>query len=364
MAIDTLTGSLWINFLYDVAEEIQLDRLRGILAIEAPGREPSFQRRAPEYVRFQQPPVVQSVPPTVLAGVSLGTRIHYYEYGVISIAMELPLQCRWDELAGLAHRWNTSPELERAAESLVNQQLLAAEPALVDRYPKRLAEDYCSVHVLHQDTESGGRLSAAEIVRQHGQVIAQIVRGERVPLSDEEVSEALNSRLSYYPDDLLVVGWSGAVLYDSPEGAVPIQQLLEYANSQLLNFRHYDELLTNLLADVYKSLQHGKGFFRRWQLWREAASLNAVRLDVEDLTERMDNSIKFLSDMYWARVYRLAAAKVGVPDYRTLVDEKLTIAGDLYRSMMDQFHEGRGFVLELTVVIILIIDLIFLFREL
>jgi hypothetical protein len=66
--------------------------------------------------------------------------------------------------------------------------------------------------------------------------------------------------------------------------------------------------------------------------------------------------------MYWARVYRLAASKIGVPDYRRLVDEKLATAADLYRSMMDQFHQGRAFVLELMIVIILIIDLYFLFR--
>ena len=63
-----------------------------------------------------------------------------------------------------------------------------------------------------------------------------------------------------------------------------------------------------------------------------------------------------------ARLYRLAAAKVGVPDYRKLVDEKLSTAGELYQFMMDEFRQGRAFVMELMIVIILIIDLIFLFR--
>jgi hypothetical protein len=83
---------------------------------------------------------------------------------------------------------------------------------------------------------------------------------------------------------------------------------------------------------------------------------------VRELTERTDNSIKFLSDMFSARLYRMAAAKIGVPDYRSLVEQKLQSAGELYGFMMDQFHQGRAFVLELMVVIILIIELIFLFR--
>jgi uncharacterized Rmd1/YagE family protein len=44
------------------------------------------------------------------------------------------------------------------------------------------------------------------------------------------------------------------------------------------------------------------------------------------------------------------------------VDQKLRTAGELYRFMVDQFNQTRSFVLELSVVIILIIEIIFLFR--
>ena len=94
----------------------------------------------------------------------------------------------------------------------------------------------------------------------------------------------------------------------------------------------------------------------------QAQHLNTIRLDIRELTERVDTSIKFLSDMFSARLYRLAAAKVGVEDYRRLVDGKLHTAGELYEFMMDQFHQSRAFVLEVLVVIILLIELVFLFR--
>jgi hypothetical protein len=53
---------------------------------------------------------------------------------------------------------------------------------------------------------------------------------------------------------------------------------------------------------------------------------------------------------------------VGVLDYRNLVDEKLRTAGELYQFMVDQFQQGRAFVLEAMVVVILVIELVFLFR--
>jgi hypothetical protein len=95
---------------------------------------------------------------------------------------------------------------------------------------------------------------------------------------------------------------------------------------------------------------------------RDAEHLNHLRLDITELTERADNAIKFLSDMFYARAYRLAAVKVGAGDYRSLVDQKLRTAGELYEFMVNEFREARGFILELLVIVILIIEIIPIFR--
>jgi hypothetical protein len=130
----------------------------------------------------------------------------------------------------------------------------------------------------------------------------------------------------------------------------------------LLEFRHYDAVLSQLLQGVYRSLEKKGGFLMRWHLASQAQHLNKIRLDIRELTERVDTSIKFLSDMFSARLYRLAAVKVGVEDYRRLVDGKLHTAAELYEFMRDQFHQSRAFVLELMVVIILLIELVYIFR--
>jgi hypothetical protein len=249
-----------------------------------------------------------------------------------------------------------NPELEEQAKHTVRRCLERVRAALVKPYENWLSEDYYIVH-LKEPT-----VTAAELIEEHGSEIARIVRGEHAELSPGEVEEILGSRLSYYPDDLLVVGWTAAFLHDTAEDAAPTIQLLEYANTQLLEFRHYDAVLSELLEGVYRSLEKKGGFFMRWRLASQAQHLNKIRLDIRELTERVDTSIKFLSDMFSARLYRLAAAKVGVEDYRRLVDGKLHTAGELYEFMMDQFHQSRAFVLEVMVVIILVIELVFLFR--
>jgi hypothetical protein len=352
-----LQGSVLVLIQFDVCEEIKLDALRDIFG--ARRQETSFKHPAPGYVRFQRPPVVEQVEPLILeSGERLDVQIKYYDYGVLSVVFELPFSGDWDTLVRLASRWVWDTDFTNFAQKIVKQKIERARPALVKLYDSWLHEDYFVFHV----RDIAGNPTAAELLAAQGGRIAQIVRGENVPLSDGEQQEIMQSKISYYPNDLAVISWNGAFLYDSTAGAETVIQLLEYANSQLLEFRHYDELLTRELQSVYDFMDHGSGIWARWRTAKRASRLHTVLLDVDELTERADNAIKFLSDMFSARLYKVAASKIGVTDYKDLVNQKVHTAEELYRFMVDQFHQSRAFVLELMVVIILIIDLIWLFK--
>jgi hypothetical protein len=360
-----LRGSVLVLIQFDVCEEIRLDALRQILGART--AEASF-KKAPAYVQYQRPPVEETLEPLILdSGERLAGEIKYYDYGVVSLELSLPFAGDWDTLIQLSCRWTSDTNFEKLASRIVQRKLERAAPALIKPYKKDpsddnpvwLQEDYFIFHV----TEADGSPSANDLLATRGNQIAQVVRGETAQLSEGERQEILQSRISYYPSDLAVIGWNAAFIYDTAAGAETAIQLLQYANSQLLEFRHYDEFLTRELENVYDFLDAGgTGLWSRWRTARAAAKLHTVLLDVNELTERADNAIKFLSDMFSARLYKLCAQKVGVPDYKDLVKEKLQTAEDLYRFMVDQFNQSRAFVLELMVVIILVIELIYFFK--
>jgi len=358
-----LRGSVLVLIQFDVCEEIRLDELRKIFP--ARKAEASF-KKAPAYVRYQRTPVEETLEPLTLAsGERLAGEIKYYDYGVVSLEFELPFTGDWETLVQLSCRWTSDVNFEKVATRIVKQKLERAAPALVKPYVSHeggnewLQEDYFIFHL----REIEGAPSADELLASNRDQIAQVVRGEMAMLSEGECQEILQSRISYYPNDLAVIGWNAALLYDTPAGAETAIQLLQYANSQLLEFRHYDELLTKELEGVYDFLEKGgTGTWARWRTAKAASKLHTVLLDVSELTERADNAIKFLSDMFSARLYKLCAQKVGVPDYKDLVKEKLQTAEDLYRFMVEQFNQSRAFVLELMVVVILIIELIYFFK--
>ena len=354
-----LCGSLLVLIQFDVCEEIRLDQLGQILGART--ADASFKHLAPGYVRYQRPPVEEALEPIVLeSGERLQGEIKYFDYGVVSVVFELPFSGDWDKLVQLSSRWVWDTNFESLAARIVKKKLERAAPALVKPYTGEwLKEDYFIFHL----REIAGSPSAADLLASEGDRISQVVRGESQRLSEGERQEILQSRISYYPNDLVVIGWNAAFIYDSPAGAETAIQLLQYANSQLLEFRHYDELLTKQLENVYAFLDRGShGLWSRWRTARAASKLHTVLLDVSELTERADNAIKFLSDMFSARLYKLAASKVGVLDYKDLVQQKLQTAEELYRFMVDEFNQSRAFVLELMVVVILIIELIWIFR--
>jgi hypothetical protein len=350
----SLRGSAVGLFLFDICEEIRLDQLRSVLGARRLGE--GMKHAAAEQLFFERPPVVEDVqfPGEAQAKV----RVKYYDYGVLSVLFEFPFAGEWTDLISLSCHWISGTDLPSRAEEIAQEKVARAMPALEKPYQKWLSEDYFIFFM----RDISGNPTAAQLVSSCGPQIAQVVRGESAVLSDDERREVLQSAMSYYPNDLAVLGWNAAFVYDSAAGSETTMQLLEYANSQLLEFRHYDDLLTRELARVYDSLGKSAPLIGRWRLPREASRLQTFFLDVTELTERVDNAIKFLSDMFSARLYRLAASKIGVPDYKSLVQAKLRTAEDLYRFLIDEFHQSRTFWLEFLVVLILLIELVYVFH--
>ncbi len=358
-----LRGNFRLMFLYDVAESFDLAAVRKLLGERGGSAKSSFPRRTPDYMRLEEVPVIEPAEfITVCAGVSAACRVKYYSFGAVVVQVELPFDCGWTELVAQSSRWMDAPDVEPCVRDLARRRMDLIQSAVTNPTNDWLQESYLVVEI-HQIRDSeGNQPTADELLASHGGELVQLIRGETLPLEAKSVAESLQTSLSYYPSDLVLAGAHGAVVYDGAEDAAAVTQILEFAKMQLLEFRYYDRFMTRVLAEFYPALERKRNvLLSRWSIPREARHFNAIRLDVMDLTERIDNAIKFVSDIYYAHVYRLAATRIGVPDYRNLVEEKLKTFGELYDSMIDRYTETRSFVLEVLVAILAVLDVIFLF---
>jgi hypothetical protein len=229
-------------------------------------------------------------------------------------------------------------------------------PALADVRSDFLSEDYL-VFVINELAPS---LSAGELVAVHGHDIAAMLHGERHALSAQERHTVLKRRISYLADDLVIATWNAALVYDAPAGAAAALEIVEFANSQLLEFRYYDQLLDQRLASLYRVLQHPR-WYDQWigsRYTRAARQVHALFIDVNELTDRTENALKFVGDIYTARLFRLVADRLGLDTWKGNVQNKLKTVDDLYRFAADRASVARGNFLELTIVLILILELV------
>jgi uncharacterized Rmd1/YagE family protein len=86
--------------------------------------------------------------------------------------------------------------------------------------------------------------------------------------------------------------------------------------------------------------------------------VHALFIDVNELTDRTENTLKFIGDIYAARLFTLVADRLGLERWKANVGEKLKTLDDIYRFAVEQSAMSRGEFLELTVVVILILELV------
>jgi hypothetical protein len=248
--------------------------------------------------------------------------------------------------------------LQQQAEACVRRLVDRIRPALDGPRETYLAEDYVVFAVTAFDEPATGDA----VIDAHGTDIAQLVRGEREVLSRQERDEVLRNRVSYLAEDLVVPTWNAAFVYDTPAGVEAALEIFEFANSQLLEFRYYDALLDSELTRIYADLQKPRWYdaLGRRRI-RAANHLHALFIDVNELTDKMEDALKLVGDLYAARLYTLLAARLGLDLWRSNVREKLDTLNDIYRFAVEQLQIARGHLLELTVVLILLFELVLFF---
>lgn len=157
-------------------------------------------------------------PVLITPGEKFAARLKYFAYGVVSVELELPFEAGWDDLVRLSSRFITAPEIEKRTLELLRGRIADVGSAFIQPYSSWLSEDYYIINVREVFDEGEIRCLRLHCLPNTADQIARFVRGESGPLAEGECNEALQASLSYYPTDLLVVGWVAAFVYDTRGG--------------------------------------------------------------------------------------------------------------------------------------------------
>ena len=187
--------------------------------------------------------------------------------------------------------------LEAQVQGWCDQLRTQLAPCLVKSHQPLLSEDY----LVYAITRLGDAVSADALLASDGDAIVSLLLGERQPLSRQQRDRVL------------------------------------------------------------RRVRAGTTRFAGQRNVRAAQQLHALFIEVNELTDKTENALKMVGDVYAARLYSLVASRLGLEHWKQNVEEKLDTLDDIYRFTVDQTQMSRGHLLELTIILILILELALVF---
>jgi hypothetical protein len=363
-AITVQSGELVALRLFDIAYSIDLARSESLWAAHVGGAtsRTHLSSTPTKAIAFDIPPLRLSLGTDALMlgaqKVTAEISVRLYDFGVAALAVRVAVtNIAWDAFVTQFNALDQAvgPNAESGFwTALLDRVRQVILPALDRPAPDtRLQEDYL-LGIVHALDEPLNAVALSERVDLFG-----LLSGETRPLSTASRRDLLARSFSYYADDLVVLTWDRAFIYE-PRGDSDVADVIEVANAQLVEFRYYDTLLDDELPRMYdrvEAARHLVSFLASRRFAHLARHLYTLVAEVTQLTEKVDNALQVTEDVYLARVYSAALGLFKVSTLSASVDRKLAIIRDTYAALYAEASSQRSELLEITIVVLIVLEI-------
>ncbi|MCE9607886.1 MAG: hypothetical protein K8U03_23625 [Planctomycetia bacterium] len=350
-------GELYVNVAFDWGDEIDLRHA----ATLAPSHEQELARRTrtPASFGYRPAPLRFPLGKTVIehagsASISVRIEASVFDFGGVNVRAVVELAHSFEDLRRLAGNQGLLHAIIRAAHKGAEPLYHALGPAIKFPSWQELVEEYFIFRF-----EPASLPAVNRLLESHTDWLAGLLRLEPHPLSAEQISDAVERKVSYAPGDLVIVDWAAAVIVD--QDCEETLQTLEFANLQLLEFRLIDRRLDDSLNQAYKvihSLAGRRGFSLARKQDRRLRVLGDIKIETESLFERAGNALKLVGDQYLSKVYRLAAVRLHLEEWSKSIHNSLDVVESVYRILSDQAAAGRIELLEVIVIVLISVEIL------
>jgi hypothetical protein len=355
-------GTCYPLFAYEVAQSIDLDAAVRRMVAVTERQTVKHKRRAPAYFEYRPAPVRVTLDAEPLAVASYRTapsvELVLYDFGAVSVSYAIPIDGTLSALPQLSYELWGNARLVEDSRRHVERLVTALGAAAIRPRIAGFVEDYSVFHIEAFATPCDGATLATE----YAATIAQILRAEPHALSQQEITDATASRLSFGLHDAAFVDTDATLLFD-PEGD-DVRAVIEFANTQLLEMRYLDEQLDHALERSYQMLSG-----RRWlrsvlgRYGPDLRQLAELHMDGALLFERVANALKLVGEQYLARVYGLVARRFRLAEWDAGISRKLQAIDSIYDKMADRVAARRMELLEWIIIVLFAVSIAVSFRS-
>lgn len=362
------TGEVVFIYAFDVAYELTREPIPELLGQKVVPFEFDTSRRHPRHHFFYRPqmvrlPAIERIGP--YGPMKLERVIKLLSVGAISISVRVPFAVeRIEDLVAYHDLHFDTGALNYDVRLLAEAVRRELEPYCLRPVPHLVEEEAYTVFCINAPLvgPEGQPLGAESWLQGHRRQVAALLTQETdvSQLSRQEADESTGRYLSYYQNDVVVIDWDAALIVDEKKDFDEVLYVMELANLQLAELEAYDRMLDDSLERSYRDLGR-RNLRARSHVLRE---LREIRIDMARVSDELMNITKFFGDWHLARVYENIAARFHLGDWHHTVEEKLKTLDELYEILKHDQNNRWMLILEFTIVLLFIIDLVILFMGL
>ncbi|MFM8357160.1 MAG: hypothetical protein ACKOET_01245 [Verrucomicrobiota bacterium] len=359
------TGEVVYLFAFDIAYEMDRQLPAELLGQAVAQYSVDRSKRSPRHLLFFKPRMVR-LPAQERLGphgpVRVETEAKILAIGALSIRIRVPFAVeRLSDLVAFHDLRFSNGSLADEVRQLAARIRQELAPSIVRPIEAIPDEEAYTVFCLRGPLASEGPslFRSSTWLDDHRREVAALLTQEPDVdrLSDQETVESTSRSLSYYEDDLVVADWDAALIVDEPAEWEESLYVLELANLQLAELEAYDRILDGNLERSYRDLANPATRSRQ-RLIRE---LRELRIDMARFSDELSNISKFFGDWHLARLYEMIGSRFHLADWHRSVNEKLRTVGELHEILKHDQSNRWMMILEITIVLLFVIDLVMLF---
>ncbi|HWX20805.1 MAG TPA: hypothetical protein VN578_12980 [Candidatus Binatia bacterium] len=363
--IERYTGEVVYVYAFDVAYEMARQPVRELLGQPVAQFVVDASKRSPRHLFFYRPQMVR-LPPLERLGphgpVRVERVIKLLPVGAISITVRVPFDVqRVEDLVAYHDLQFSNGSLNEEVRRLAEQVRQELAPYYIRPVQSLAEEEAYTVFCIQSPLvgEDGAPIRAEHWLKAHRRAVASLLTQEPDSdhLSKQEADESTGRFLSYYEHDLVVIDWDAALIIDEPQNFDETLYVMELANLQLAELEAYDRILDDSLERAYRDLTR-RSLRGRASILRE---LREIRIDLARFSDELSNITKFFGDWHLARIYENISARFHLADWHRTIDKKLQTLDDLYQLLNHDQTNRWMLILEVTIVLLFVIDLVILF---
>jgi hypothetical protein len=358
------TGDVVYIYAFDVAYEMTRQPVRELLGQPVAQFSVDASKRSPRQLFFYRPQMVR-LPPLERIGprgpVRMERVIKLLPVGAISLSVRVPFEVdQVEDLVCYHDLQFSNGSLSEEVRRLAEQVRAELAPHYVRPVRELADEEAYTVFCIESPllTAEGAEVGAEGWWRARRRAVASLLTQEPDidHLSKQEADESTGRFLSYYEHDLVVVDWDAALIVDERQNFDETLYVMELANLQLAELEAYDRILDNALDRAYRDLS-ARPTRGRAAVLRE---LREIRIDLARFSDELSNITKFFGDWHLARIYENISARFHLGDWHRTIDKKLQTLDDLYQLLNHDRTNRWMLILETTIVLLFVIDLVVL----